>query len=101
MKVLIPWNLNILRNVSVALVQADPVLKGFLFFFQSNKNKGRDWSNFCCPQVSIIEGNFFQNSMPWSQLYPENMMNAGRKTARLYVTLCWELSQLSSKFQFA
>lgn len=33
MKVLIPWNLNILRNVSVALVQADLVLKGFLLFF--------------------------------------------------------------------
>lgn len=33
MKVLIPWNLNILRNVFVALVQADLVLKGFLLFF--------------------------------------------------------------------
>ena len=31
MKVLIPWNFNMLRNVPVALVQADPVLKGFFF----------------------------------------------------------------------
>lgn len=39
MKVLIPWNLNILRNVSVALVQADLVLKGFLVFCFLNSGR--------------------------------------------------------------
>lgn len=40
MKVLIPWDLNTLRNVSVALAQSDPEVKGFLFVYFLNSGKG-------------------------------------------------------------
>ena len=43
MKVLIPWNFNMLRNVPVALVQADPVLKGFFFFLLFKLRKVTLW----------------------------------------------------------
>lgn len=44
MKVLVPWDLNTLRNVSVALVQSDPEVKGFLFVCLLFKlRKGTFW----------------------------------------------------------
>lgn len=49
----------------------------------TQESKGRDGSNSCCSQASINEGNFFQDSIPWSQLCHEYVMRAGCKLSRL------------------